>query len=112
MAYEKQTWQTGEVITQEKLNHMEDGIGSCVMVVGATTGENNAVTLGKTWQEIHDAMASGKIVATLESYEGGVGMHLLMSADSVNSTYRVIDEALKLYTASSADGYPASSGES
>lgn len=26
MAYEKQTWQTGDVITQEKLNHMEEGI--------------------------------------------------------------------------------------
>ena len=26
MAYEKQTWVTGEVITKEKLNHMEDGI--------------------------------------------------------------------------------------
>ena len=26
MAYEKQTWTTGEVITAEKLNHMEDGI--------------------------------------------------------------------------------------
>ena len=26
MAYEKQTWTTGDVITQEKLNHMEDGI--------------------------------------------------------------------------------------
>ena len=28
MAYEKQTWQTGDVITQEKLNHMEDGIAN------------------------------------------------------------------------------------
>ena len=26
MAYTKQTWQTGEVITAEKLNHIEDGI--------------------------------------------------------------------------------------
>ncbi len=26
MSYEKQTWTTGEVITEEKLNHMEDGI--------------------------------------------------------------------------------------
>lgn len=26
MAYTKQTWQTGETITAEKLNHMEDGI--------------------------------------------------------------------------------------
>ena len=28
MAYEKQTWVTGEVITKEKLNHMEDGIAN------------------------------------------------------------------------------------
>lgn len=26
MAYEKQTWTTGEVITEEKLNHIEDGL--------------------------------------------------------------------------------------
>lgn len=26
--YEKQTWATGDVITEEKLNHMEDGIAS------------------------------------------------------------------------------------
>ncbi len=28
MAYEKQTWNTGDVITEEKLNHMEDGIAT------------------------------------------------------------------------------------
>lgn len=28
MAYEKQTWTTGETITASKLNHMEDGIGA------------------------------------------------------------------------------------
>lgn len=28
MAYEKQTWQTGDIITAPKLNHMEDGIES------------------------------------------------------------------------------------
>ena len=38
MAYEKQTWQTGDVITQEKLNHMEDGIagaggGSSISII-------------------------------------------------------------------------------
>ena len=26
MAYEKQTWQTGDIITANRLNHMEDGI--------------------------------------------------------------------------------------
>ena len=28
MAYEKQTWQCGETITADKLNHMEDGIAN------------------------------------------------------------------------------------
>ena len=28
MSYTKQTWNTGDTITAEKLNHMEDGIGS------------------------------------------------------------------------------------
>lgn len=41
MAYEKQTWTTGEVITQEKLNHMEDGIaeGSGVNIEFIKLGE-------------------------------------------------------------------------
>lgn len=28
MSYEKQTWTNGDIITAEKLNHIEDGIGS------------------------------------------------------------------------------------
>lgn len=27
MSYEKTTWQPGDVITSEKLNHLEDGVG-------------------------------------------------------------------------------------
>lgn len=44
MAYEKQTWTTGEVITQEKLNHMEDGIASDgveVIKIGEASGGGN-----------------------------------------------------------------------
>lgn len=26
MAYEKQSWKTGDIITQQKMNHIEDGI--------------------------------------------------------------------------------------
>lgn len=38
MSYEKQTWQTGETITAQKLNHMEDGIGN-------NSGGNNWLTI-------------------------------------------------------------------
>ena len=52
--YEKQTWVTGEVITKEKLNHMEDGIanssGFLITTINTETGK-----LDKTWNELHNA---------------------------------------------------------
>lgn len=35
MAYEKQTWECGDTITAEKLNHMEDGIEGASNVSGS-----------------------------------------------------------------------------
>lgn len=43
MAYEKQTWTTGEVITQEKLNHMEDGIKDAYELPAVTETDNGKV---------------------------------------------------------------------
>lgn len=63
MSYEKQTWMNGEVITADKLNHMEDGIADSgggaggVFVVNMTYGD--FLELDKTWKEIHDAIVSG-----------------------------------------------------
>ena len=34
MAYQKQTWQDGEVITKEKLNHIEEGIEKIELTPG------------------------------------------------------------------------------
>lgn len=58
MSYEKQIWVTGDTITADKLNHMEDGISNRLLEVGIITtiedGEE-IMTLNKTWQEIYDA---------------------------------------------------------
>lgn len=43
MAYDKYTWQTGEVITQEKLNHMEDGIEDAYELPAVTETDNGKV---------------------------------------------------------------------
>lgn len=37
MAYEKQVWENGQVITSEMLNHIEDGISTIDKVVTADT---------------------------------------------------------------------------
>jgi len=62
MAYNKTNWKTGDVISAEKLNNIEDGIAgaSGMLVVNSTTDENTLITsLDKTWQEIYDAMLTG-----------------------------------------------------
>lgn len=60
MAYEKQTWVTGEVITKEKLNHMEDGIANGGGVIAINIDEDNK--LDKTWNEVDTALRNGQFV--------------------------------------------------
>lgn len=50
MSYTKQTWTTGEVITEEKLNHMEEGIEDAG---GGSSGGLVRITIGtSTWEEL------------------------------------------------------------
>ena len=65
MAYTKNTWNTGDVVTSEKLNHIEDGVKDAyeMMYVGNVTLNFGSIngTLDKTWQEIFDAVSNGNI---------------------------------------------------
>ena len=61
MAYEKQSWKTGDIITQQKMNHIEDGIvNSEPMIIHLIQQDENTFRYDKTWQEIYDAMVSGR----------------------------------------------------
>lgn len=65
MAYSKQTWATGDVITAAKLNHMEDGIGdnSFLITITQTYDEGNLVfAFDKTFNEIMTAYSAGKMI--------------------------------------------------
>ena len=106
MAYTKNTWADGDVVTSEKLNHMEDGIANAggVMVINDT--DNG---LDKTWQEIYDAMAQGKLCAAIYNSgnpETGISINILLSAYAFGGTYTV-SAGQVAYNASSATGYPA-----
>ena len=69
MSYVKNTWQTGDIVTAEKLNHLEDGVASASSGGGGGTfvvtysyqeieGEQYLVA-DKTFAEIQNAMANG-----------------------------------------------------
>lgn len=69
MAYSKQTWATGDTITAEKLNHMEDGIGDFIIgynitAYNAQTGDIT-YTRDKTNAEIIEAYNNGKSIKAL-----------------------------------------------
>lgn len=78
MAYKKQTWATGDVITEEKLNHIEDGLANAggVLVVNDNDG-----TLDKTWKEIHDALVSGtNVIVSLTEETSSVSVDYISAA--------------------------------
>lgn len=68
MAYEKKTWECGETITAEALNHMEDGIeeasqgGAEPLLVNAVYSGEGRYDLNKTFGEIRVAFNSGRVV--------------------------------------------------
>lgn len=47
MAYTKQTWTDGDVITKDKLNHIEDGIANVETIKGDAGKSVKALTLTK-----------------------------------------------------------------
>ena len=118
MAYEKNIWKTGDIVTSAKLNHMEDGIGNAggVMAVTLTYDEDTGmVTMGKTWQEIFNAISTGVLCITYneptENDQAPAG--IITFAQVMNNEYSVrvlsasgVQTYVATYSTTSADGYP------
>ena len=73
MSYEPTSWQTGDVVTAEKLNKLENGVAgsSSSENLIATLTYNSAdsyFTLDKSWQDIKNALDAGGIVVAKETY--------------------------------------------
>lgn len=117
MAYEKNTWATGDVVTSAKLNHMEDGIAGGYLIITATDDtEAMTVTLDKTWNEIKAAL-DAKIpcfIFSLWSEDEDYSTALVPLANagytaSFDNPYTVINVMGITYYAASPDGYPVDS---
>lgn len=108
MAYDKNTWQSGDVVTSAKLNNIENGIANTNGKITATESEE-AVTLSASYNDVVAMLGNGVIpfffmgdetsaaiisaVAFGESegtymirfYEGGSGVDLMFSASSATA---------------------------
>lgn len=114
MAYNKTTWETGDVITAEKLNNIENGIAAIKGVMSITLSEDgDTATLSATWQQISDAFGSMTPVFVYTT-ESSVMAYMVVFAeyDPGNDKYDagLFDcQSGQLYTYScpSADDYPS-----
>lgn len=119
MSYIKQTWETGDIITAEKLNNMEDGIaGGAGGVMNVTTTDDGAqLVMNKTFAEIKAAYLVGTTIICTMVFSTEYGTETTNAlvtgvyeyenngqtdARKVHVTQNVVTE----FTADSDDGYP------
>lgn len=108
MSYTKQTWATGDVITANKMNHMEDGIanaGGGILFVHETYDEETEIYwLDKTWKEIKDAYLSTGCVL-IEQGDDKLIYYTLYSVRHEGSQYEVT--FTRSYNAEGENDYPS-----
>jgi hypothetical protein len=110
MAYTPNTWATGDTITAQKLNNMEQGIagaGALFVNIDVDFG-----TLDKTWQEIHDASLVVPVMLVIEDGPY-VDIYYLTNVSSPENQYtcvfiepNVTGGAAIEFTAATSSSYP------
>ena len=117
MAYTKNTWQTGDIVTADKLNNMENGIVSNEPLLV----QDSANTLSETWQTIYNKMHAGGMVYVWydEDEDGYISVSYVPVVEvghelEVEDGYYVVAHdfigSRLTYATDAANGYPAISG--
>ena len=107
MSYTPTEWKTGDIVSSQRLNKLEEGVRDAyeVMVIN-----NNDSTLDKTWQEIYDAIGAGKLCVVLQTFEETIrSIGIVVSVSSSGNEYVVNTSSDETFNASSSIGYPAAS---
>ena len=106
--YEKQTWVTGEVITKEKLNHMEDGIANSGGSAFIVNLNSETQTLDKTWNEIKAAFTNGQPSYVVSKVGEVDAMYPIVECNNNTTAYTV---RVLVVDSSSVDVIPLSTSD-
>lgn len=117
MSYEKTVWNTGDVVTAEKLNKLEDGVQNAGGSVITETYDSATYTstLNKTYNEISAMVEDGKFPIIICTGETSTLINFVQNYSSYTedetTTYYVEDNDGREFTANSADGILTSINE-
>jgi hypothetical protein len=91
MSYTPTNWETGDVITAEKLNNMEGGIENAQLFIVSVTRNENQFTADKTFAEIQTAFLSGAYIV-LRLVNGRSMSDLVVSALLVDTAITCVPQ--------------------
>ena len=85
MSYTKTTWVTGDIITADKLNNMENGInGSYPLLVTYTSDGDTTTTLSCTYNQVKAALQAGsRVIAPVTIENDGEVYYLFPFVKSI-----------------------------
>lgn len=103
--YNPTTWITGDTITAEKLNNLEQGIQNATSSNRLYLCTNTSRTLDRTYNDIKNALLANKNIFLLVVDEGTTYYQLLIYLNKEENTYSAKFYNGGTYRASSADAY-------
>lgn len=86
MAYEKNTWQSGDVVTSAKLNNIENGIANCNGAISVTV-EGSTITLSASYNDILNMISAGVVPFIIFKNADGNNLFALNLYDSSEGDY-------------------------
>ena len=114
MSYSKTTWENGDVITAEKLNHAENGIAAAAPVIVTFVYEDEQEHLSMKAGEIADALANGLMVYLHDTdAEHGTQLKQIVRCEIDSGSYKFLTAVdgvnfleKEAYIANSINDYP------
>lgn len=112
MAYVRQTWKIGDIITAEKLNNIEDGIvtNKNFIIKLIFSYDDSTVVLDKTFEEIVTAVRNDGLVPIIMSktIDGSQLANINeITIDEQSHYYAIVTDVGLTFAAESRNDYPS-----